>query len=88
MCSLFMQIWQLTPGAQKEVDAALRDLKKLERPTIAFHVRGGDAIGDDDELLFSVRPQSRRLSLGGLTCMLCWAEVRNSVHSLTAVLYL
>ncbi len=50
-----MQIWHLTPRVQKEVRAALRDLGKLQRPTIAFHVRGGDA-GGEEELLFDVRP--------------------------------
>lgn len=46
-----MQIWHLQPDVQREVDAALRDMRNWKAPTIAFHVRGN---GLDENLLFSV----------------------------------
>jgi hypothetical protein len=58
-----MQIWHLQPSAQKEVDSVLKDLRHLKRPTIGFHVRGGDLIGNDEELLFNVSAHSCSLIL-------------------------
>ncbi len=49
----FFQIWHLQSEAQKEVDLALKDLRRLRGPTVAFHVRGDDSSGDE-ELLFDV----------------------------------
>lgn len=48
------QIWHLQSEAQREVDLALKDLRRLKGPTVAFHVRGDDSSGDE-ELLFDVR---------------------------------
>ncbi|BDA44816.1 hypothetical protein COCOBI_06-2940 [Coccomyxa sp. Obi] len=49
------RIWHLQPDVQKEVDLALKDLRRLKGPTIAFHVRGDDSSGDE-ELLFDETP--------------------------------
>ncbi|BDA44737.1 hypothetical protein COCOBI_06-2150 [Coccomyxa sp. Obi] len=39
--------WKLQPSVQKEVDAALATLDGYAKPTIAFHVRGGDKATED-----------------------------------------
>ncbi|CAL8469526.1 g9067 [Coccomyxa elongata] len=39
--------WRLQPSVQKEVDAALAILDGYAKPTIAFHVRGGDKATED-----------------------------------------
>ncbi|CAL8469684.1 g9225 [Coccomyxa elongata] len=39
--------WKLKASMQKEVDAALAILNSYEKPTIAFHVRGGDKSTED-----------------------------------------
>lgn len=48
------QIWHLQPAVQEEVDAILKDMRRFKRPIIGFHVRGGDLVGHDEELLFNV----------------------------------
>ena len=46
------QIWHLQPDVQEEVDSALRDMRRMRAPIIAFHVRGDER---DENLLFDVR---------------------------------
>ena len=48
-----LQIWHLQPDTQAEVDLALKEMHRMARPIVAFHVRGD---GKDDNLLFDVRP--------------------------------
>lgn len=40
------QLWRFKPSVQKVINATLRELKGLNNPTIAFHVRGGDLSAD------------------------------------------
>ena len=40
------QLWRFQPWVQKAVNASLRELKGLNNPTVAFHVRGGDLSAD------------------------------------------
>ncbi|BDA49890.1 hypothetical protein COCOBI_15-0180 [Coccomyxa sp. Obi] len=42
--------WKLKASIQKEVDTALAVLDSYEKPTIAFHVRGGDKSTEDQVL--------------------------------------
>lgn len=46
MCWLVMQLWKFKPAVQKAVNASLRELKGLNEPTVAFHIRGGDLSAD------------------------------------------
>ncbi len=61
-----MQLWNLQPRVQQQVNTTLRELKGLKGPTVAFHVRGGDLLAD---LINNVSPsqdnQSRRLNDSG-----------------------
>lgn len=52
---MLLQIWHLQPDIKKEVDLALKDLRRLKWPTVAFHVRGDGSSGDE-EFLFDVSP--------------------------------
>ena len=45
-CSNCPQLWKFQPWVQKAVNASLRELKGLNNPTVAFHVRGGDLSAD------------------------------------------
>ena len=40
------QLWHFQPGVQRAVNASLRELKGLNNPTVAFHIRGGDLSAD------------------------------------------
>lgn len=41
-----MQLWRFKPAVQKVINATLRELKGLNNPTVAFHIRGGDLSAD------------------------------------------
>jgi len=41
-----VQLWKFKPAVQKAVNASLRELKGLNEPTVAFHIRGGDLSAD------------------------------------------
>ena len=41
-----VQLWRFKPAVQKVVNATLRELKGLNNPTVAFHIRGGDLSAD------------------------------------------
>ncbi|KAK9908258.1 hypothetical protein WJX75_004935 [Coccomyxa subellipsoidea] len=56
------RIWHLQSEAQREVDLALKDLRRLKGPTVAFHVRGDDSSGDE-ELLFDETPVNQENDL-------------------------
>ena len=43
---LCAQLWHFQPGVQRAVNASLRELKGLNNPTVAFHIRGGDLSAD------------------------------------------
>ncbi|CAL8469576.1 g9117 [Coccomyxa elongata] len=40
------KLWRFKPAVQKVVNATLRELKGLNNPTVAFHIRGGDLSAD------------------------------------------
>ncbi|CAL8463227.1 g2761 [Coccomyxa elongata] len=44
---ILQQVWRLQPQFREEVDEALKVLKSYKKPTIAFHVRGGDKLNED-----------------------------------------
>jgi len=50
-----MQIWNLQPEVETWVDVALKEMRRMRGPIVAFHVQGG---GGDENLLFDVRPFS------------------------------
>lgn len=56
-----LQIWHLQPDVQEEVDSALRDMRRMRAPIIAFYVRGDER---DENLLFDVRQLLILHSLG------------------------
>lgn len=41
-----LQLWRFKPAVQKVINATLRELKGLNNPTVAFHIRGGDLSAD------------------------------------------
>ncbi len=43
------------PEVETWVDVALKEMRRMRGPIVAFHVRGG---GGDENLLFDVRPFS------------------------------
>jgi hypothetical protein len=46
VCCRWAQLWKFQPWVQKAVNASLRELKGLNNPTVAFHIRGGDLSAD------------------------------------------
>ncbi|BDA51058.1 hypothetical protein COCOBI_17-2780 [Coccomyxa sp. Obi] len=44
---IFQKVWRLQPSFQREVVEALKVLMTYKRPTVAFHVRGGDKLEED-----------------------------------------
>jgi hypothetical protein len=46
-----MQVWKLRPWVQQLVSQHLEELAALKRPTIGFHIRGGDLLFADKYLV-------------------------------------
>ena len=44
------QVWEYKPGVQDAVDLVLAQLEHMQKPTIGFHVRGGDKLNEDTQL--------------------------------------
>eukprot|EP00884_Botryococcus_braunii_P010355 jgi/Botrbrau1/19320/Bobra.0073s0052.1 len=61
-----LKLWNLQPWIQSRVDAAISQMMHLPRPTIGFHVRGGDKF-DEDKI--EKRKQTMPADYGG-TCVL------------------
>ena len=55
-----LQIWHLQPDTQTEVNLALKEMQRMTRPIVAFHVRGN---GRDENLLFDVRASALLLCI-------------------------
>ena len=68
-CSAAVQLWRLQEWVQQKVDARLALLEQAVKPTIGFHIRGGDK-GEEDVLRVKMlrvachtRPVTHALSL-------------------------
>ena len=46
-----MQSWKFRPDVQAMVDTALDKVDSYQKPTIAFHVRGGDKVTEDEAVV-------------------------------------
>ena len=42
-----VQVWKYTPWVQEALDPLVAQLELLEKPTIGFHIRGGDKLDED-----------------------------------------
>lgn len=45
-----LQVWEYQPEVQDAVDLVLAQLEHMQKPTIGFHVRGGDKLTEDTKL--------------------------------------
>lgn len=50
------------------MNASLRELKGLNNPTVAFHIRGGDLSADLQNNVCDLYPHRSLLTLPGVTC--------------------
>ena len=72
-----LQIWHLQPDVQAEVNLALRDMRRMQAPIVAFHVRGD---GRDEDFLFDVRWLLSLLSLEPPSSPAAMRKMRGLVH--------
>ena len=46
-----MQVWTFAPWVQDELDAVMEELASMPKPTMGFHIRGGDKLSEDVQLV-------------------------------------
>ena len=44
-------MWTFAPWVQDELDAVMEELAGMPKPTIGFHIRGGDKLSEDVQLV-------------------------------------
>ena len=49
MC--FMQVWSFSPWVQEQLDPVLEELAQMPAPRMGFHIRGGDKLSEDVQLV-------------------------------------
>ena len=45
------QVWTFSSWVQHQVDPVLQEIADMAGPRIAFHIRGGDKLSEDVELV-------------------------------------
>jgi len=51
LCLLPLQVWKFTAWVQDELDHVLEELSQMPAPRMGFHIRGGDKISEDVQLV-------------------------------------
>jgi hypothetical protein len=46
-----VQVWTFTDWVQAELDPVLEELSQMPAPRVGFHIRGGDKLSEDVQLV-------------------------------------
>ena len=77
-----LQVWTFAHWVQDELDAVMEELANMPRPTIGFHIRGGDKLSEDVELVCFWTWTD--VPVRGLHIADCWSD--NACSMLTCTL--
>lgn len=47
----FVQVWKFSKWVQDELDPVLEELAQMPAPRMGFHIRGGDKLSEDVQLV-------------------------------------
>ncbi len=50
-----LQVWSFNKWVQQQLDSELAELAQMASPRIAFHIRGGDKLSEDEQLVSVVQ---------------------------------